>query len=229
MRAFLTGNDRANEFADLLLTIGNGTIEATDGRDMVTIPDSLGHVVESLEDLKSRVYPDLGTNGANSDWLSERAILSPLNKTVSTLNNWLLNEFPGEEKLYKAINYNTHDDDAVMYPVEFLNSVELPGFPPHELRLKKGMPIMILRNIAAPILTNGTRCTVTRMHHNIVEAKVSCGPHKGEHVLLPKIPLEPSKNDDPFTFKRLQFLCKPCFAMTMTIHKSQGQTFKTRL
>ena len=225
MRAFLTGNDRANEFADLLLTIGNGTIEATDGRDMVTIPDSLGHVVESLEDLKSRVYPDLETNGANSDWLSERAILSPLNKTVSTLNNWLLNEFPGEEKLYKAINYNTHDDDAVMYPVEFLNSVELPGFPPHELRLKKGMPIMILRNIAAPILTNGTRCTVTRMHHNIVEAKVSCGPYKGEHVLLPKIPLEPSKSDVPFTFKRLQFPCKPCFAMT--IHKSQGQTFKT--
>ena len=175
--------------------------------------------------LKSRVYPDLGTNGANSDWLSERAILSPLNKTVSTLNNWLLNEFPGEEKLYKAINYNTHGDDAVMYPVEFLNSVELPGFPPHELRLKKGMPIMILRNIAAPVLTNGTRCTVTRMHHNIVEAKVSCGPYKGEHVLLPKIPLEPSKNDVPFMFKRLQIPCKPYFAMT--IHKSQGQTFKT--
>ena len=33
------------------------------------------------------------------------------------------------------------------------------------------------------------------------------------------------KNEVPFSLKRLQFPCKPCFAMT--VHKAQGQTFKT--
>ena len=84
---------------------------------------------------------------------------------------------------------------------------------------------MIVRNIAPPVLTNGTRCIITKMHHNILQAKVSFGPYKGEDVVLPKIPLEPSKNDISYSFKRLQFPCRPCFAMT--VHKSQGQTFNT--
>ena len=34
----------------------------------------------------------------------------------------------------------------------------------------------------------------------------------------------PSDTDLPFTFRRLQFPVRPCFAMS--INKSQGQTFK---
>ena len=225
MRAYLTGNDGAKTFSDLLLTIGNGTFATSDGHDMVNIPDGLGHVVANMEEMKLRVFPDLATNGTNSDWLSERAILSPLNKTVCALNNWLLSEFPGDERLFKSVDYNIKDGEAVIYPVEVLNETELPGLPPHALRLKEGLPVMILRNIAPPVITNGTRCIISRMHHNILEVEVSCGPYKGEKVVLPKIPLEPSKNDIAYRFKRLQFPCKPCFAMT--VHKSQGQTFKT--
>ena len=33
------------------------------------------------------------------------------------------------------------------------------------------------------------------------------------------------KNEVPFTLKRLQFPCEPCFVMT--VHKAQGQTLKT--
>ena len=62
------------------------------------------------------------------------------------------------------------------------------------------------------------------MHNNIIEAKISFGPYKGEAVLLPRIPLIPSDSDLPFQFRRLQFPCKPCFAMT--VNKAQGQTLK---
>ena len=97
MRAFITGNDGAMAFSDLLLTIGNGTIESSDGHDMINIPSEIGHFVNSLDELMNSVYPDLETNGLNSEWLSQRAILSPLNKTVVTLNNCLLDKFPGKK------------------------------------------------------------------------------------------------------------------------------------
>ena len=69
-----------------------------------------------------------------------------------------------------------------------------------------------------------SRCIVTRLHANVIEATISCGPYKGEVILLPRIPLIPSDSELPFQFLRLQFPCKPCFSMS--INKSQGQTFK---
>ena len=93
--------------------------------------------------------------------------------------------------------------------------------PPHILKLKIGSPIVILRSLEPPKTTNGTRCVVTWMHKNIIEATISCGPYKGETVL----PLVPSDAELPFKFRRLQFPIKVCFAMS--INKSQGQTFKS--
>ncbi|XP_031096972.1 uncharacterized protein LOC116001222 [Ipomoea triloba] len=49
------------------------------------------------------------------------------------------------------------------------------------------------------------------------------GEYKGKHVFIPRIPLEPSKDENcPIPFKRTQFPIKICFAMT--INKVQGQT-----
>ena len=117
-----------------------------------------------------------------------------------------------------------NDGEAVQYPVEFLNSLELTGMPSHILKLKIGSPIIVLRSMEPPKTTNGTRCVVTRLHQNLIEATISCGPYKGEVVLLPKIPLVPTDSELPFQFRRLQFPVRPCFAMT--VNKSQGQTFK---
>ena len=53
---------------------------------------------------------------------------------------------PGEETIsYSADLPATRDDNDV--PVEFLNSLNYPGYPKHALRLKKNMILMLMRNI----------------------------------------------------------------------------------
>ena len=79
---------------------------------------------------------------------------------------------------------------------------------------------MLLRNLDAPRLCNGTRLRIIRLKPNVLEAEILTGCAKGEIVFIPRIPMIP--NDTPYEFKRLQFPIKLCFAMT--INKAQGQT-----
>ncbi|GJT50394.1 DNA helicase [Tanacetum coccineum] len=49
----------------------------------------------------------------------------------------------------------------MLYPPEYLNTIKFPGFSPHELYLKVGSPMMLLRNVnLSGGLCNGTRMIV---------------------------------------------------------------------
>ncbi|GBL72887.1 hypothetical protein AVEN_128080-1 [Araneus ventricosus] len=64
------------------------------------------------------------------------------------------------------------NEQVTSYPVEFLNSLELSRVPFHKLRLKDGVPILLIRNLDEPILSNGTRLKITQLGPNIVRATV---------------------------------------------------------
>ncbi|GFV57128.1 ATP-dependent DNA helicase [Trichonephila clavipes] len=113
-------------------------------------------------------------------------------------------------------------DDTTSYPVEFLNSLDLSGVPSHKLELKVGVPVLLMRNLDAPRLCNGTWLRNTELGRHIVKATVLTGEAKGDNVLIRRIPIIP--NNLPFNFKRLQLPLKVAFSMT--INKSQGQTLK---
>ncbi|XP_050679990.1 uncharacterized protein LOC126975918 [Leptidea sinapis] len=154
------------------------------------------------------------------EWLCERAILSPKNDKASVINDTLLKVFEGAELQYNSVDSVVNTDDAVQYPVEFLNALNPPGLPTHKLVLKVGAPVMLLRNLNPPKLYNRTRLRIKALHNNVVEAIVLTGCARGESMYIPRIPLKPS--DYPFEFKRLQFPLKVCFSIT--ISKSQGQS-----
>ena len=78
----------------------------------------------------------------------------------------------------------TNQDDVVNYPTEFLNSLELPELPPHNLELKIGSVVMLLRNINPPRLCNGTRLVVKKLLNNVIEATILKGKYKGKIVHL---------------------------------------------
>lgn len=102
----------------------------------------------------------------------------------------------------------------------------MPGMPLHELTLKKGMPVMLLRNLSpSDGLCNGTRLIVRRViNGRLLEAEIATGEHCGDIVLIPRIKLSPDEGAFPYEWSRVQFPVRAAFAMT--INKAQGQTLR---
>ncbi|KAF3614724.1 putative protein ZINC INDUCED FACILITATOR-LIKE 1-like [Capsicum annuum] len=90
------------------------------------------------------------------------------------LNDTIIKIIPGEGRTYFSSNnlckasVNTNDED-LLYPPEFLSSLRFLGIPNHDIHLKVGTPVMLLRNLnQSEVLCNGTRLIVTHLgNHQI--------------------------------------------------------------
>lgn len=108
-----------------------------------------------------------------------------------------------------------------MYTIEFFNSLKFPGTPNHELRLKVGLLMMLLRNTnQSQGLCNCTRLIVTHLRNWSVIASIMSGKN-GLRVTIPRIVMSPNESRWSYRLRRRQISLTPCFAMT--INKSQGQ------
>jgi ATP-dependent DNA helicase PIF1 len=74
---------------------------------------------------------------------------------VNELNIKIQHLLPGDLVSYKSIDTVCDATEAVNYSTEFLNSLYLPGKPPHNLQLKVGFPVILLRYLNPPRLCNG--------------------------------------------------------------------------
>ncbi|XP_036341509.1 ATP-dependent DNA helicase PIF1-like [Rhagoletis pomonella] len=222
MRVQLHNNQSEDRFSKQLLEIGNGKVRIDNTNGLITLPKNFCTILQLKEKLIERVFPNIAQNYLDHDWLRERAILAPNNVHVNSINYQILEKLPGGVTTYKSVDSAMNQDDAVNYPVEFLNSLEPPGMPPHCLNLKVGSSIILLRNLNASKLCNATRLAVKKFMANLVEATILTGKGKGEIVLIPRIPL--ITTGMTFEFKRLQ--CPVRLAFAMSVNKAQGQTLQ---
>jgi hypothetical protein len=106
---------------------------------------------------------------------------------------------------------------------EFLSGLKIPGMPHGSLKVKRGVPVMLLRNLdPSNGLCNGTRLIILNIKRRVLEAQIITGGHSRTKVLIPHITLYSKKEDFGFVLSRRQF--PVCLAFAMTINKSQGQS-----
>ncbi|KEH23882.1 PIF1-like helicase [Medicago truncatula] len=142
------------------------------GTDNGVLMDVIGHVV-GMTDIK-----DVQVKGKMTKILDLTFEYLESNTIICTL--W--GHFAEQMNSYMSTNGNTFSIVVVMHLCR-LNV--FGGVPNHELNLKVGVPIMLLRNIDQPLgLSNGTRLIITQMGNFVLEAKITSGNSIGQKLYV---------------------------------------------
>ena len=212
------------QFADFLLRIGNGTERSNDHPGMIQIPAAMLPSTNTLLGLIRDTLPNILGNWDSTAYWTDRMILTCRNKDVDLVNHTIADMVPGEFVSYNSadsIQSDTRHD--YRFQAEFLNTLMPSGLPPHCLKLKVGLPIVLLRNLnPRQGLCNGTRLIIKRLLRNVIEAEICVGRFSGNIVFIHRIDLISVPTELPFQLRRRQFPVR--LSMAMTINKAQGQT-----
>ena len=191
----------SEEFASWLLGVGHSDgIDVRDGK--INIP---GHMrCNSLISLIDFVYPGISSQESPlPEYFLDWMILTPQNKEVHEINQFVLDCFQGDERVFLSADSIIDDEGSPsnQLPSEYLCSINSSNLPPSELRLKPGCPVILLQNLApAQGLCNGTRMTIFRMSDHVLKAQIIGGDHHEEVVFIPRLSLTPSSSEGKLAF-----------------------------
>lgn len=224
-------------FKDYLRMIGAG-IQTKNFKERIQVPKNLR--LPSIADLAAFVFPPTAIRDPlnNLDVLKEAAILTPLNEEAVRINNMLLEKMLGRTRIYHSIDqaHAERPDDmlainAADSNIENIYRKTPQGLPPHELRLKEGSIMTIIRNLSVESgLCNGTRVQITKLYpenNNIIKCRHINGPRgeRGEEFILGRFRFEfggeeAAINGGGVQWTRVQFPLRP--GLVLTINKAQG-------
>ena len=224
--------ERLHRWKDYLMQIGNGehlevpeaVLQSLRVDDVVPLPPNIVSKAKTADQLITEIYPNLSGDLDTSN-IEGTAILTPYNKDVDAINALAMSRVTGNAKiLYSDDSVVEEGDDAErFYTEDFLNTRNVSGMPVHALKLKVGVPVMLLRNLSPTQgCCNGTRLLITGIGKYVLRTKILTGKNRGDRFLIPRITLISKRGKFPFLLKRRQFPVRVAYAMT--INKSQGQT-----
>ena len=130
----LQPNVDSNNFVEWILKLRNGELGEVDSQSNTVIPSDLLIDVgdDPIQSIVIKTYPNLHSNYADGKYLEKRSILALTNDVVNEINNYIIDLLASNEETYlsvdsicKASRYIQNED--VLYPFEFLNSLKLPG------------------------------------------------------------------------------------------------------
>lgn len=227
--------DELSNFGKWLLAVGDGTLPAAkkDGdnyaswieisHDLLIMTDG-----DKIAVVVREVYLDFLKHYKDPNYLASRAIVCPNNSIVDEINDYVVGLVPGIGKEYLSCDTISKCSDQIpdfelLYPTEFLNSIDANNFPTHKLVLKEGVTVMLLRNINQSMsLCNGTRLLIVQLGEHLLQCVILTGSNIGDKIYIPRIALCTTNVKWPFTLQKRQFPVRVCYSMT--INKSQGQT-----
>jgi hypothetical protein len=150
-------------FSKSLLDIGDGKV-TTDETRCIKLPIDFCTIINSQDALIDQIFPNVHRQYTNHEWLAERVILAAKNVDVDELNLKIQHLLPGDLLSYKSIDTVCDTTEAVNYPIEFLNSLDLPEMSPHNLQLKVEFPVILLCNLNPLRLCNSTRLVIKKIN-----------------------------------------------------------------
>ncbi|XP_071704649.1 uncharacterized protein [Rutidosis leptorrhynchoides] len=209
-------------FAQWILDIGNGDIgESEDGVFDIEISQDL--LITDIDDpigsFISTIYPKYLLNLGNPEYYLQREILAPTHEEVNIINDRMMMCLEGEKRSYLSSDSICASHRDVDFNYE--QYIEVGGLPKHNLRVKIGVPVMLLRNIdQAAGLCNGTRLQIVHLGENH-QRKIFNWVKRGEDYSFITYAYR-TDGKIPFRFQRRQYSLSVCFAMTT--NKSQGQS-----
>lgn len=181
----LQGDQQAADFAAWLLRLGEGVDIVEGYSGAVAFPPQM--LVRSRDELINTLYPQIAVPGhATDQYLRDRTILTGRNDDVLLLNKKILDNFPGNVKVYHSADKVKTEEgvdnaETVHLSPEYLNSLNTAGLPLAKLELKEGCPIMVLRNLApSQGVCNGTRAVITKLGRRMLEVRLLNGSEEGK-------------------------------------------------
>ncbi|KAG3160371.1 hypothetical protein PI126_g6931 [Phytophthora idaei] len=185
-----------------------------------------GAILRGLMRMVDEMYADINNPEiANDKYFAIRTILTTTNAVVQRINEAVAQRLEGVSQEYLSTDSVEEDEEVNFFEQEVLHAVNINGIPPHKLTLKKGAPIMMMRNLNPDLgLCNGTRLRIVELKPHVIHATIMTGERQGQHVFIPRIAFisDGDSREFPFRLWRKQFPVQPAFAMT--INKAQGQT-----